>query len=66
MADFQLVTKGHRLCAKSRNTTRVKLPVPTNDKECFLNEDVLCSRIVQRKCVSLFVESFLKFSVEMK
>ena len=46
---FELVTKGHRLCAK-RHYTRSSCDIlSNNDDQVGLNKDIICERIRQRK-----------------
>ena len=67
--EFQLVTKGHRLCAKGQTTipTRVRnfSVLSNSDKDCFIDKDILCKRIIQKKYVSVSNSYQLRF-VEKK
>ena len=67
--EFQLVTKGHRLCAKGHTTipTRVRnfSVLSNNDKDCFIDKDILYKRIIQKKYVSVSNSYQLRF-VEKK
>ena len=46
---FELVTKGHRLCAKRHHTRSSRDVLINNDDQVGLNEDTICERIRQRK-----------------
>ena len=46
---FELVTKGHRLCAKRHHTRSSCNVLNNNDDQVGLNKDIICERIRQRK-----------------